>query len=63
MYSRPSLLLCAPVTDLDETIRSIEDIKGVAGRFELISANQDFPVIVDYAHTPDSLEKCSEDCW
>jgi UDP-N-acetylmuramoyl-L-alanyl-D-glutamate--2,6-diaminopimelate ligase len=37
-------------------IRSIESVKGVAGRFELIDAGQDFSVIVDYAHTPDSLE-------
>ncbi|MFB7642450.1 UDP-N-acetylmuramoyl-L-alanyl-D-glutamate--2,6-diaminopimelate ligase [Peribacillus butanolivorans] len=50
-----SAALCAG-NDLDETIKSIEEIEGVAGRFELISANQDFPVIVDYAHTPDSLE-------
>lgn len=47
--------ICAG-NNLDETITSIESIKGVAGRFELILANQDFPVIVDYAHTPDSLE-------
>ncbi|MED3996507.1 UDP-N-acetylmuramoyl-L-alanyl-D-glutamate--2,6-diaminopimelate ligase [Peribacillus frigoritolerans] len=55
VLSAISAALCAG-NDLDETIRSVEDIKGVAGRFELISANQDFPVIVDYAHTPDSLE-------
>ncbi|SIQ77505.1 UDP-N-acetylmuramoylalanyl-D-glutamate--2,6-diaminopimelate ligase [Peribacillus simplex] len=55
VLSAISAALCAG-NDLDETIRSIEDIKGVAGRFELITANQDFPVIVDYAHTPDSLE-------
>jgi UDP-N-acetylmuramoyl-L-alanyl-D-glutamate--2,6-diaminopimelate ligase len=37
-------------------IHSIESLKGVAGRFELVNAGQDFTVIVDYAHTPDSLE-------
>lgn len=41
---------------LEQAIRSIESVKGVAGRFELIDAGQDFTVIVDYAHTPDSLE-------
>ncbi len=34
----------------------IAAVRGVAGRFEAIDAGQDFQVIVDYAHTPDSLE-------
>ena len=29
----------------------------VPGRFELVEAGQPFPVIVDYAHTPDGLEQ------
>ncbi|WML49345.1 UDP-N-acetylmuramoyl-L-alanyl-D-glutamate--2,6-diaminopimelate ligase [Neobacillus sp. PS3-34] len=41
---------------LEHIIRSIEGVEGVAGRFELVNAGQDFTVIVDYAHTPDSLE-------
>ena len=41
---------------LDFIIRAIGDLKGVPGRFELVDAGQDFNVIVDYAHTPDSLE-------
>jgi len=39
-----------------DIIHSIESVEGVAGRFELVHAGQDFTVIVDYAHTPDSLE-------
>ncbi|GIO21873.1 UDP-N-acetylmuramoyl-L-alanyl-D-glutamate--2,6-diaminopimelate ligase [Oceanobacillus sp. J11TS1] len=35
---------------------ALEDIKGVDGRFEPINEGQDFSVIVDFAHTPDSLE-------
>lgn len=35
----------------------IASIKGVAGRMTTIDAGQDFSVIVDYAHTPDSFEK------
>ncbi len=31
--------------------------RSVAGRFEQIDEGQDFAVIVDYAHTPDGLEK------
>ncbi len=32
-------------------------IKGIPGRFEFIHCSQDFSVIVDYAHTPVSLEQ------
>lgn len=41
---------------IDQIIDSIENVKGVAGRVELVNAGQNFTVIVDYAHTPDSLE-------
>ncbi len=37
-------------------IHALEDVKGVAGRFELVNAGQNYTVIVDYAHTPDGLE-------
>jgi UDP-N-acetylmuramoyl-L-alanyl-D-glutamate--2,6-diaminopimelate ligase len=44
--------------DLDE--ESIKDgiarVADVPGRFEAIDAGQPFAVVVDYAHTPDSLE-------
>ncbi|GAB3067961.1 UDP-N-acetylmuramoyl-L-alanyl-D-glutamate--2,6-diaminopimelate ligase [Virgibacillus ainsalahensis] len=35
---------------------AMESINGVNGRFEPIVCNQSYSVIVDYAHTPDSLE-------
>jgi UDP-N-acetylmuramoyl-L-alanyl-D-glutamate--2,6-diaminopimelate ligase len=38
-------------------IRAVERFDGIRGRVEKIEAGQDFTVIVDYAHTPDSLEK------
>lgn len=41
---------------LDQIIHTIENVKGVAGRFELVNGGQEFPIIVDYSHTPDSLE-------
>lgn len=38
----------------------LEGVQGVAGRFELVDYGQDFAVIVDYAHTPDSLANVLE---
>ncbi|ATH91323.1 UDP-N-acetylmuramoylalanyl-D-glutamate--2,6-diaminopimelate ligase [Bacillus glycinifermentans] len=43
-------------------VEAIKGLKGVRGRFELVDAGQDFPVIVDYAHTPDSLENVLNTC-
>lgn len=41
-----------------ETIRAgVENVSVIDGRVQKIQAGQDFDVIVDYAHTPDSLEK------
>ena len=37
--------------------RGLAGVTGVTGRMERIDAGQSFTVIVDYAHTPDSLEK------
>ncbi len=39
---------------------AIEKFSGIEGRMEDIDEGQDFKVIVDYAHTPDSLEKVYE---
>ncbi|MDF2945887.1 MAG: UDP-N-acetylmuramyl-tripeptide synthetase [Bacillales bacterium] len=41
---------------LTQIIEAISDVKGVRGRFEVVEGSQDFTVVVDYSHTPDSLE-------
>lgn len=46
----------ASSVDLDTIVTAIESMEGVRGRFELVDGGQDYTVIVDYAHTPDSLE-------
>ncbi len=40
----------------DAVARGVAALSGVPGRFEAIEAGQDFQVLVDYAHTPDSLD-------
>ncbi|HEX6989149.1 MAG TPA: UDP-N-acetylmuramoyl-L-alanyl-D-glutamate--2,6-diaminopimelate ligase [Bacillota bacterium] len=40
-----------------EAVDGLARAAPVPGRFERVEAGQPFPVIVDYAHTPDSLEK------
>ena len=37
-------------------VKILENIESLPGRMELIEEGQNFKVIVDYAHTPDSLE-------
>jgi UDP-N-acetylmuramoyl-L-alanyl-D-glutamate--2,6-diaminopimelate ligase len=42
--------------DDDELAAGIRGMPGIPGRFEAVDEGQPFAVIVDYAHTPDSLE-------
>lgn len=48
-----ALLAGVPLSSIKQ---AFEQSKGVKGRFEAVVGEQDFGVIVDYAHTPDSLE-------
>ncbi|MFH0988704.1 MAG: UDP-N-acetylmuramoyl-L-alanyl-D-glutamate--2,6-diaminopimelate ligase [bacterium] len=42
-----------------ETIKhGIEQVKNVRGRFERVASPAGWSAIIDYAHTPDALEKC-----
>lgn len=43
---------------VEKIINTIEQIKGIPGRFEKVDEGQEYTVIVDYSHTPDSLENC-----
>ena len=42
---------------LDEIRNGLERFSGVSGRMERVDLGQPFNVIIDYAHTPQSLEK------
>ena len=43
--------------DINEILKLVLNIKHVPGRLELVKNNADKNIIVDYAHTPDGLEK------
>lgn len=42
--------------DMNKAVASLNSIKSIPGRMEIIHAPKGFNVIIDYAHTPDSLE-------
>tara|TARA_B100000575_G_scaffold85615_1_gene67662 strand:- start:2035 stop:3483 length:1449 start_codon:yes stop_codon:yes gene_type:complete len=43
-----------------ETLKILSQTKGISGRFEILKTPNNAYVIVDYAHTPDSLENVLE---
>lgn len=42
---------------VDDIIEGVANLEAVPGRFERVVEGLDYDVIVDYAHTPDALEK------
>lgn len=42
---------------IDEIAKALSKFQHIPGRLEKIECGQDFEIIVDYAHTPDSLHK------
>ena len=42
---------------IEDIIKKIQNIKVPQGRVEYLNFNQDYSIILDYAHTPDALEK------
>lgn len=41
---------------LEDCVRAMRSAKGVKGRVEIVPTNGQYTVIIDYSHTPDSLE-------
>ncbi|HHZ02328.1 MAG TPA: UDP-N-acetylmuramoyl-L-alanyl-D-glutamate--2,6-diaminopimelate ligase [Tissierellia bacterium] len=46
--------------NVDEIIAALREIKGVTGRFEILPNKLGCTIILDFAHTPDGLEKVME---
>lgn len=59
LYNLLAGITCAKNLGVSDEIiiRAVEKFNGVRGRVEKVNVGQDFTVVVDYAHTPDSLEK------
>ena len=48
---------CAQGAEFDECLQVLPELRSVTGRMELVSSEMQPRVVVDYAHTPDALEK------
>mgnify|MGYP002231938390 CR=1 FL=1 len=59
VYNTLAAIGAAHAEGIDEATidKAIQTFHSVAGRFELVEAGQPFAIVVDYSHTPDSLEK------
>lgn len=57
VYNMLAAITVSYVQNVPFTIikEALEEVNGVDGRFERVDVGQDYAVIVDYAHTPDSL--------
>ena len=49
-------VLCKLGFDLEKVITKVKYIKNLAGRFDIVYNSKDFSIIIDYAHTYDSLK-------
>ncbi|MGN0526617.1 MAG: UDP-N-acetylmuramoyl-L-alanyl-D-glutamate--2,6-diaminopimelate ligase [Acutalibacteraceae bacterium] len=49
--------VCSLGYSLKETVNAISKAHSVSGRLEVLNTNTDYSVIIDYAHSPDGLEK------
>ena len=55
LQASKAILLALKIKEADIN-RVLSELKAPPGRFEFITGNQPFDVVIDYAHTPDSLQ-------
>jgi len=58
IYNALAALAVADVyrLDMEKAVEILNSIESISGRMEIIESPREFKVVVDYAHTPDSLE-------
>jgi len=47
--------------DVEDFVEPLEQIPRITGRMDSVSENQEFRVFIDYAHTPDAVERVLSD--
>lgn len=59
VYNSLASIACAYCNDISllDIKKGIENVKNIRGRLEVVYQEKDYKVIVDFAHTADSLEK------
>ena len=59
IYNSMAAVICAIKCGLsiEKAANALRSFYGVKGRFEILPIKTDFKVIIDYAHTPDSLKQ------
>jgi len=62
VYNTLACIIAANLSGIkiEEIKKTLGSFKGVIGRFEVIKTNLDCTIILDFAHTPDGLEKIME---
>lgn len=59
VYNALAAASCALALGLpfEQVVAALGEVKGIRGRAEILPTGRDFTVVIDYAHTPDGLEK------
>jgi UDP-N-acetylmuramoyl-L-alanyl-D-glutamate--2,6-diaminopimelate ligase len=59
VYNTMAAAVCSLKLGIDfvKVIEALGSVSGVKGRIEVVPTGRDFTIIIDYAHTPDALEK------
>ena len=58
-----SMMACVNLgVELEDLTEIIKTIPEITGRLQLVETDEDFDIIIDFAHSPDSMEKILQFC-